>query len=59
MKKFMILLVVVALVLAFASTAFAGVPGDPHPFGREFGDLASKIARGGPDSIFAAIRAHF
>ena len=57
MKKFMILLVVVALVLAFASTAFAGVPG--HPFGRDFGDLASEIARGGPDSIFAAIRAHF
>ena len=57
MKKFFVILIVVALVTVFASTAFAGVPG--HPFGREFGDLASSIGRGGPAAIFDAIRLHF
>ena len=57
MKKLLVVLMIVALVMVFASTAFAGVPG--HPFGSEFGGLTRGIATDGPEAIFGAIRLHF
>ena len=58
MKKFLVVLMIVALVMVFASTAFAGVPGHPVS-GPEFGDLTRGIATSGPEAIFGAIRFHF
>ena len=58
MKKLLVVLMIVALVMVFTSTAFAGVPGHPV-FGSEFGAVTRGIATSGPEAIFDVINFHF